>query len=381
MQLARLLDNLSTAIVAFDAHGRFNYLNQAAEKAFSTSSKVLVGKRYSYFISSDSLPLNDILDALRQNGQFVLDNISLHLFNGQKLNVDLHGHWFIAEEPLLVVEWQDPRSFSNRGIAQGLSEQNKVSERLLQKLAHEIKNPLSGIRGAAQLLAHETLSFSSSSPRDSSANNIKEFTDIIEHETTRLTQLVDRMLLSTHKATSVLMNIHETTEKVLELCQIDLPNNIAFIKDYDPSLPDFLCAPDSVYQALLNITQNAIEACCEQPQAQIIVRTRALPRHTIGHTQYPLTVCVAIENNGPEIPPELQPRIFFPLISGNNSSGLGLGIAQSLIQQQQGLIEFSSNNNSTCFKLYLPIIEPSEPSQERPQEDTLDTGFLGDLDD
>ncbi|AOE49048.1 nitrogen regulation protein NR(II) [Kangiella sediminilitoris] len=354
MQFDRLLDNLSTSIIVFDAHGRFTYLNQAAEKAFSTSSKVLQGKRYSYFIASDSLPLHDIIEGLRQNGQFILDGVSLELLNGKQLTVDLTGHWFTAEEPYLIVEWQNPQHFPHRGLARGLSQQNQVSERLLQKLAHEIKNPLSGIRGAAQLLQHE--SASSSSPEES----IGELTDIIEQESNRLTELVNRMLLSTNKPTLVEMNIHETTEKVLELSRINLPDKIELIRDYDPSLPDFYGAPDSVYQAVLNLTQNAIEAVETQQQGQVTIRTRALPRHTIGDTQYPITVCVQVEDNGPGIPAELQPNIFFPLISGKNSSGLGLGIAQSLIQQQKGIIEFSTNAEKTCFSIYLPILKDEE---------------------
>ena len=348
MPFERLLDSLSTAIIAFDAHGRFSYLNQAAEKAFSTSSKVLVGKRYSYFIASDSLPLTAILEGLRQNGQFVLDNIHLELMNEKQLTVDLTGHWYQADEPYLIVEWQDHSHSPSRALGQGLSKQNRVSERLLQKLAHEIKNPLSGLRGAAQLLAQEANATTGSA--------IKEFTDIIEHETSRLTQLVDRMLLSSHKASRILMNIHEVTERVIELCSIKLARNITLIKDYDPSLPDFYCAPDSVYQAILNITQNAIEACETQCDATVTLRTRALQRYTINGKQYPLTVCVQVENNGPVIPTELAPNIFFPLISGKNSSGLGLGIAQSLIQQQQGLIEFQSTESKTTFSIYLPVI-------------------------
>ncbi|GAA0205654.1 nitrogen regulation protein NR(II) [Kangiella japonica] len=357
MRFERLLDNLSTSVILFDAHGRFQYLNQAAEKAFNTSNKVLKGKRYSYFIASDSLPLAEILEALRQNGQFVQDNIQLQLLNGKELSVDISGNWFMADEPFLLVEWQSSQYFRNRSFAQGLSKQTQVSERLLQNLAHEIKTPLSGIRGAAQLLSQETTA--SSIPNEVS-QGIGELSTIIQKETERLTQLVNRMLLSTQKATRVMMNIHETTEQVIDLCQLNLPSNITLTRDYDPSLPEFMCAPDSVYQAILNITQNAIEACHEQDDATITLRTRALPRHTIGETQYPLTLCVQVENNGPAIDPKLQPNIFFPLISGKSSSGLGLGIAQSLIQQQQGLIEFNSSADKTCFSIYLPVVSQEE---------------------
>lgn len=354
MEYEHLLDNLSTAIIVFDSQGRFTYVNQAAERAFSTSSKILVGKRYSYFIASDSLPLAEILDALRQNGQFVQDNITLDLLNGKQLQVDLSGQWLMSQEPSLIVEWPAPFNFTNRGFSRRLSQQTQASERLLQKLAHEIKNPLSGIRGAAQLLAQESESNNKNHNRENS-QSLKEFTNIIDHETSRLTQLVDRMLLSTHKATRLEVNVHEITEKVLNLCAIKLPENLSIERDYDPSLPDFLCAPDSVYQAVLNIVQNSIEACLEQPQATISIRTRVVHRHTIGQNQYPLTICVEIENDGPGIPTDLQPNIFFPLISGKNSSGLGLGIAQSLIQQQSGLIEFTSNDDKTVFTIYLPI--------------------------
>lgn len=357
MRFERLLDNLSTSIILFDAHGRFQYLNQSAEKAFNTSNNVLKGKRYSYFIASDSLPLAEILEALRQNGQFVQDNIQLQLLNGKELSADISGHWFVADEPFLLVEWQNSQHFRSRSLAEGLSKQTQVSERLLQNLAHEIKTPLSGIRGAAQLLSQETSA--KNIPQDLS-QGISELSTIIQKETERLTQLVNRMLLSTQKATRIMMNIHETTEQVLGFCQLNLPNNIRLKRDYDPSLPEFMCAPDSVYQAILNITQNAIEACHEQNSATIVLRTRALPRHTIGETQYPLTLCVQIENNGPAIDPQLQPNIFIPLISGKSSSGLGLGIAQSLIQQQQGLIEFSSTADKTCFSIFLPVIPPEQ---------------------
>lgn len=374
MRFQRLLDNLSTSIILFDAHGRFQYLNQAAEKSFNTSNKVLKGKRYSYFIASNSLPLTEILEALRQNGQFVQDNIQLQLLNGKELSVDISGHWFMAEEPYLLVEWQSSQRFRSRSFAQGLSKQTQVSERLLQNLAHEIKTPLSGIRGAAQLLSQETTA--NNVPQDV-RQGIGELSTIIQKETERLTNLVNRMLLSTQKATRVMMNIHETTEQVLDLCQLNLPSNITLSRDYDPSLPEFMCAPDSVYQAILNITQNAIEACHEQTDATIVLRTRALPRHTIGETQYPLTLCVQVENNGPVIDPQLEPNIFFPLISGKSSSGLGLGIAQSLIQQQQGLIEFSSNADRTCFSIYLPVI-PKEKHQTTEGTSTHQLGLQDD---
>ena len=347
MDSKALLDQLSTAIMLFDSHGRFAYLNQAAEAALMTSSKMLVGQRYSYFIASNSFPLRELLRRLKDNGSFAQDDLKLELLNGHNITANFTGHWIHLDKPYLMVEWQDRQSINRYQHELGILQQNQLSNKLLAKLAHEVKNPLSGIAGAAQLLAQELPA------------SQQEFTDIIQHESKRLSRLVDRMLLGGKKASKVLINIHEVTEQVCEFCTINLPPSIQLNKDYDPSLPELKIAPESVYQALLNIVQNAIDACSSQKQATITVKTRAVPRHTIATKQYPMNICISVIDNGPGIDPSLQPTIFMPLISGKHSSGLGLGIAQSLIQQQQGIIEFSSEPDNTVFSVYLPVINDS----------------------
>lgn len=350
MDTKALLDQLSTAVMLFDSNGRFAYLNQTAESALMTTSKVLLGQRYSYFIASDSLPLRELLKTLKDNGSFAQDDLRLELLNGRNIIANFTGHWIHLDKPYLMVEWQDRQSIKRYQHELGILQQNQTNNKLLAQLAHEVKNPLSGIAGAAQLLAQEL-----PAPQ-------QEFTHIIQHEIMRLTQLVDRMLLGGKKASKVLINIHEITEQVFDFCSIKLSASIQLIKDYDPSLPDLNIAPESVYQALLNIVQNAIEACMEQDQAVITIKTRAIPRHTIGIKQYPLTIRIDVIDNGPGIAPALQPNVFVPLISGKKSSGLGLGIAQSLIQQQDGIIEFLSEPSKTVFSIYLPLIKPESGS-------------------
>lgn len=356
MDTKALLDQLSTAVMLFDTHGRFAYLNQTAESALRTTAKVLLGQRYGYFIASDSLPLRELLKTLKENGSFAQDDLRLELLNGRNIIANFTGHWIHLDKPYLMVEWQDRQSIKRYQHELGILQQNQINNQLLAQLAHEVKNPLSGIAGAAQLLAQEL-------PAEQ-----QEFTDIIQHEIERLAKLVDRMLLGGKKASKVLINIHEISEQVYDLCSISLPANIRLLKDYDPSLPELNIAPESVYQALLNVVQNAIDACSSQQQATVILKTRAIPRHSIGINQYPLTIRIDVIDNGPGIDPALQPNVFVPLISGKQSSGLGLGIAQSLIQQQEGIIEFVSDSANTVFSIYLPVINKQVEARVRSDE-------------
>lgn len=345
MNTRALLDQLSTAVMLFDTHGRFAYLNQTAESALMTTAKVLLGQRYSFFIASDSLPLRELLKTLKDNGSFAQDDLRLELLNGRNIIANFTGHWIHLDKPYLMVEWQDRQSIKRYQHELGILQQNQTNNKLLAQLAHEVKNPLSGIAGAAQLLAQEL------------AEEQREFTDVIQQEIGRLSKLVDRMLLGGKKASKVTTNIHEVTEQVFDFCSINLPDSIQLIRDYDPSLPELEIAPESVYQALLNVVQNAIEACGSQQQATIVIKTRAIPRHTIGIKQYPLTIRIDVIDDGPGIEPALQPNVFVPLISGKQSSGLGLGIAQSLIQQNDGIIEFISDPQSTTFSIFLPVLK------------------------
>ena len=348
---SELLQQLSTAVILFDKAGRFAYLNQAAEKAFSTSAKNLLYKRYNYFIDTQNLPIRELLGSLKDNRQFLQNDLVIKLKNHLSITINLSARWITIDQDYLMFEWQNLGNITRYQHELHIQQQNRFSNLLLQKLAHEIKNPLSGMRGAAQLLALEI------------GKPLQAYTEIIQHEVDRLSQLVDRMLFAHKKASKMSINIHEITEQVFRFCLLNLQSNITLTKDYDPSLPELFIAPESIYQALLNLLQNAIEACMDSSNAVITLKTRAISRHTIGTTQYPLVIKVDVTDNGPGIEESLQSNIFLPLISGKNSSGLGLGIAQSLIQQNQGIIEFSSEPGNTIFSIYLPLINEQDTLQ------------------
>ena len=221
--------------------------------------------------------------------------------------------------------------------------------RSIRNLAHEIKNPLGGIRGAAQLLEMELES-----------RDLKEYTQVIIHEADRLQSLVDR-LLAPHRRAQVVgdVNIHEVCERVRSLVLAQYPRGLKVLRDYDISLPDFRGDREQLIQAVLNIVQNAAHALAdriEQGDAQIALRTRAARQVTIGKQRWRLALELHIEDNGPGVPEEIKDRIFYPLVSGRDGgSGLGLTLAQTIAQQHQGMIDVESEPGHTDFRITLPL--------------------------
>jgi two-component system nitrogen regulation sensor histidine kinase GlnL len=216
----------------------------------------------------------------------------------------------------------------------------------VRNLAHEIKNPLGGIRGAAQLLQREL------NP------SLHEFTDIIISEADRLRDLVDRLVGPQRQTQKQRCNIHQILDKIDQLLRAEAGDRVRLIRDYDPSLPELLIDANQMTQVCLNVGRNALQALMEHQVSggQISLKTRAVRRFTIGHTCHRLVCCVSISDNGPGINADLKEDIFFPLVTHRaQGTGLGLSIAQSLIQQHQGLIECDSQNGQTCFNIYLPM--------------------------
>lgn len=226
-----------------------------------------------------------------------------------------------------------------------LLSQGEGTRDLLRGLAHEIKNPLGGIKGAAQLLASEL-------PED----QYTEYTDVITYEVERLQNLVDRMLGPHQLPRLRALNVHEVLEKVRRLIQVESDRNIKISCDYDPSLPDLNADSDMLQQAFLNLARNALQAIQNQKEQNIIFRTRPERQFTIGHKTHRLMLKIEFIDNGPGIPPEMQETIFLPMVTSKaNGTGLGLPIAQSLIQHHGGLIEYESYAGRTCFTVYLPL--------------------------
>ena len=227
--------------------------------------------------------------------------------------------------------------------------QAQITKELIRNLAHEIKNPLGGIRGAAQLLA-----------MDLPSPELTEYTQVIIHEADRLQTLVDR-LLAPHRKPHVIgdVNIHEVCERVRALVLAEHSRGLSVERDYDASLPEFRGDREQLIQALLNIVHNACQALgerIEQGDARIVLRTRVARQVTIGKQRYRLALELHVEDNGPGIPDSLKERIFYPLVSGREGgSGLGLTLAQTFVQQHQGTIECDSEPGRTVFKILIPL--------------------------
>lgn len=219
-----------------------------------------------------------------------------------------------------------------------------ASRELIRTLAHEIKNPLGGLRGAAQLLA-KTISNSEQ----------LEYTQVIIEQADRLRNLVDRLLGPQHPGAKTTQNIHQVIERTYHLISMTLLENIKLIKNYDPSLPEFPHYPDQIEQVLLNLIQNAIQAM-EENGGTLTICTRTAFQVTLHGKIYRLAARIDIEDNGPGIPSQIQDTLFYPMVSHRKGgNGLGLSVAQNIIDQHAGRIEFSSWPGHTQFSIYLPI--------------------------
>jgi two-component system nitrogen regulation sensor histidine kinase GlnL len=230
-----------------------------------------------------------------------------------------------------------------------LIDQAQANKELIRNLAHEIKNPLGGIRGAAQLLQMEVVS-----------RDLIEYTQVIIHEADRLQLLVDR-LLAPHRRPHVVgdVNIHEVCERVRSLIMAEFPKGLRMVRDYDTSIPEFRGDREQLIQAVLNIVHNAAQALADrmvEGDAEIILRTRINRQVTFGKQRYRLALELHVIDNGPGIPQEIKDRLFFPLVSGRDGgSGLGLNLAQTFVQQHHGLIECDSLPGRTDFKILIPL--------------------------
>jgi two-component system, NtrC family, nitrogen regulation sensor histidine kinase GlnL len=249
----------------------------------------------------------------------------------------------------MVVELLPLEQQTRQEREERLIDQAQANKELIRNLAHEIKNPLGGIRGAAQLLQMELES-----------RELVEYTQVIIHEADRLQTLVDR-LLAPHRRAQVLgdVNIHEVCERVRSLILAEFPRGLRVVRDYDISIPEFRGDREQLIQAVLNIAHNAAHALKERiaaGDAEIVLRSRVQRQLTFGKRRYRLALELHVIDNGPGVPEEIKDRIFYPLVSGRDGgSGLGLTLAQTFVQQHQGLIECESEPGRTDFKLLIPL--------------------------
>ncbi len=246
----------------------------------------------------------------------------------------------------VVAELVDATHWRQVDREHALMSQHEASRRMIRQLAHEIRNPLGGLRGAAQLLERELPD-----------PGLREFTRIIIGEADRLAALADSLLGPVQAPRRQDVNVHEILERVLGLVDAESAGRVSVHRDYDPSLPPLAADPDQLIQALLNIARNALQAA--QPQGRIVCRTRALTGYVLGATRHRLVMSVEIEDDGPGVPPELADSIFYPLVTGRSEgTGLGLALAQDLVSRHGGLIEYQSRPGRTVFMVRLPIADP-----------------------
>ena len=341
-----ILDHLTAAVLLVDQNLCIRYMNPASEMLLDTSNKRACGLPLDDFISGDANFIERLFDAVKSGQSFTVHETTLKTSAGREITADYTATRMlqstISGEALLI---EISRKDRHLRIAQEetLLLQHQVSRNLIKGLAHEIKNPLGGLRGAAQLLERELPS-----------PELTEYTRIIIGEADRLQNLVDRMLGPKNLPHMREVNIHQPLEYVRHLVKAEAPPGINFVVDYDPSLPPVAADPEQLIQALLNITRNAVQALGER--GQVLFRTRVERHFIIENKHHRLVAKIEIIDNGPGIPEDFQKQIFYPLVTGRaEGTGLGLSIAQSLINQQGGLVECRSRPKRTVFTICLPL--------------------------
>ncbi|GAL29267.1 nitrogen regulation protein NR(II) [Vibrio maritimus] len=340
-----ILNNVVTATLMLNEGLTVQYANPSAEQLFSQSSKRLVGCHLSQIIQHASLDLALLTQPL-QSGQSITDSDVTFVVDGKPLLLEVTVSplsW--NKELMLLIEMR--KIGQQKRLTQELNQhaQQQAAKLLVRGLAHEIKNPLGGLRGAAQLLSKML--------PDPSLN---EYTNIIIEQADRLRALVDRLLGPQKPGTKKQENLHLILEKVRQLVELDAGTGIAIERDYDPSLPPILMDTDQIEQALLNITSNAAQILSKQENGMITLRTRTVHQANIHGQRHKLAARIEIIDNGPGIPAELQDTLFYPMVSGREGgTGLGLSISQNLIDQHNGKIDVESWPGRTIFTIYLPI--------------------------
>jgi two-component system nitrogen regulation sensor histidine kinase GlnL len=347
-----ILDSLTTAILVLGNGLRVQYLNPAAESLFETSITRSKGSPISDILIDSDEALKTLYAASDTGRSYTRREAEFVLASGSRLTVDYSVTSVSLDPAELIIEIQPRDRLLRISREEDIISQQETTRILVRGMAHEIKNPLGGIRGAAQLL-----------DRELNDDDQREYTQVIIAEADRLRSLVDRMLGPNKAPKLAATNIHEVLERVRTLLEAESRGRLSFERDYDPSLPEFQGDKEQLIQAFLNIARNAMEAAFENQSEDedaepptISFRTRALRQFTIGHRRHRLVCRVDVIDNGPGIPPELLQNVFYPMISGRASgTGLGLSITQSIIGQHHGLVECKSEPGTTDFIIFLPL--------------------------
>lgn len=347
---ARIIEHLATAVLLFDKDLHLISINSAGEGLLSVSSKRVSGMTPRQIWPNSSFFYEAIQRALFSESTCIERGVDLNLNNDQKIKVDCMITPImvndIAEE--ILVELADADAFVR--VLQEVNQQTvqEAAKESVQGMAHEIKNPLGGIRGAAQLLEREL-----------DNKDLLEYTRIIINESDRLSNFIDRMLTTSTQPAKSDMNIHEVIEYVVSVVRAENSRSLNIKNDYDPSIPYIKADREQIIQAILNLLRNAVQAIDDD--GVITLKTRIQRQVTIQHRLNRHIIELDIIDDGPGIPPEIESGAFYPMVTGRaEGTGLGLSIAQQLIQSHGGLIIYERKDSNTCFSILLPMEQSDE---------------------
>lgn len=346
------LDLLASAVLILDIQGRIAYANAAAETMLESSFKVLHKQRLQdLFVNGDKLA-TIFGQAMQRQFDEKREDLVLERVGRNPLHLNMVLSVIDDPDNPVLIELRENVQQVKLDREERILDQTQANKELIRNLAHEIKNPLGGIRGAAQLLELEL--------PGQGLKDLREYTQVIIKESDRLQTLVDR-LLAPHRRPQIVgdVNIHEVFERVRSLILAEFPQGLKIVRDYDLSLPEFRGDKEQLIQAVLNIAHNAAQALAPRMangDAELTLRTRIARSITIAKVRYRLALDLHIVDNGPGIPAELKDRIFYPLVSGREGgSGLGLTLAQTFIQQHSGVVECESRPGLTDFRILIAL--------------------------
>lgn len=344
------LEHLATAVLLLDEKRKVVYANPGFEVLFAISASQITQMPIAQVFPGTDILHVAVENAINLHSPFREHEFLITTMRQHSMAVTCTVTPVDVPPACLVLEFQQMDQQLRIAREERMLIQQQANAELLRNLAHEIRNPLGGLRGAAQLLEHELPQVS-----------LREYTQVIIKEADRLQTLMDRLLVPHRVPKYEPTNIHEVLERVRSLLLAESPQGIRVERDYDTSLPELIGDREKLIQAVLNIARNAVQAMLgnrekNAPPSTIILRTRAERQITLARKRYRVAIRVQIIDNGPGIPAEILDRIFYPLVSGREGgTGLGLTLAQTFITQHHGMIECDSAPGKTCFTLLLPI--------------------------
>jgi two-component system nitrogen regulation sensor histidine kinase GlnL len=330
--------------VLLDAHLLIVAMNPAAENILGISQERARGHSLLKLVDDDP-EMRDILSRVAATGEHYANELRLapNEAHAHERVVDCRVSPIFTDDACLLIEMTDVTRRSQITRENALLIQHGAGRQMIRQLAHEIKNPLGGIRGAAQLLE-----------RQLDEESLHEYTDVVISETDRLASLVDTLLGPGGPPNKQPVNVHELLEYVVRLIESEDDRQLTVHRDYDPGLPDIDLDRDQMIQAFLNLLRNAAAAL--DGQGTLTLRSRAATNFTIGNVRHRVIASIEIEDDGPGIPPELQDTVFYPLVTSRpEGTGLGLPAAQELLSRHGGLIEFDSRPGRTVFYVRIPL--------------------------